>query len=158
MNTLVNDAATAYVNIPKTGSIATNDIVPIGTTYGTPIADTTNPVSGAVLTMTANGTYTFTATVAGTYTYTVPVCAPGQIINCPTETIVFTVPVNTLKNDVQTAYVNIPISGNISTNDVVPAGTIYGTPIADTTNPVSGAVLTMTANGTYTFTATVAGT
>jgi gliding motility-associated-like protein len=98
VNTLVNDAATAYVNIPKTGSVATNDVVPIGTTYGTPVAGTTNPAagggaasSGAVLTMTANGTYTFTATVAGTYTYTVPVCAPGQTTNCPTTTIVFTV-------------------------------------------------------------------
>jgi gliding motility-associated-like protein len=172
VNTLVNDAATAYVNIPKPGSIATNDVTPAGTTYGTPIAGTTNPAagsgaasSGAVLTMTANGTYTFTATVAGTYTYTVPVCAPGQTTNCPTTTIVFTVPVNTLVNDAATAYVNIPQPGSIATNDVTPAGTTYGTPIADPTNPAagagaasSGAVLTMTANGTYTFTATVAGT
>jgi gliding motility-associated-like protein len=136
------------------------------------VADPTNPAagtgaasSGAVLTMTANGTYTFTATVAGTYTYTVPVCAPGQTTNCPTTTIVFTVPVNTLVNDVATALINIPKTGSIATNDVVPTGTTYGTPVAGTTNPAagtgvasSGAVLTMTANGTYTFTATVAGT
>jgi gliding motility-associated-like protein len=168
----VNDVATAFVNIPKTGNVSTNDVVPAGTTYGTPVADPSNPAlgtgaasSGALLTMTANGTYTFTATVAGTYTYTVPVCAPGQIIDCPTTTIVFTVPVNTLVNDVATAYKNIPKTGNVSTNDVVPAGTSYGTPVADPTNPAlgtgaasSGAVLTMTANGTYTFTATVAGT
>ena len=115
--------------------------------------------------MTANGTYTFTATVAGTYTYTIPVCAPGQTTNCPTTTIVFKVPVNTLINDTATAYVNIPKTGNVSTNDIVPAGTTYGSPVADPTNPAagsggasSGAVLTMTANGTYTFTATVAGT
>jgi gliding motility-associated-like protein len=172
LNTLVNDVATAFVNIPKTGNVSTNDVVPAGTTYGSPVADPSNPAlgtgaasSGALLTMTANGTYTFTATVAGTYTYTVPVCAPGQIIDCPTTTIVFTVPVNTLVNDVATAYKNIPKTGNVSTNDVVPAGTSYGTPVADPTNPAlgtgaasSGAVLTMTANGTYTFTATVAGT
>jgi gliding motility-associated-like protein len=170
--TLVNDATSAYVNIPKTGSIATNDVTPSGTTYGTPVAGTTNPSagtgaasSGAVLTMSANGTYTFTATVAGTYTYTVPVCAPGQTIDCPTTTIVFTVPENTLVNDTTTAYVNIPKTGSIATNDVTPSGTTYGTPVAGTTNPSagtgtasSGAVLTMTANGTYTFTATVAGT
>ena len=159
------------MNIPKTGNISTNDVVPTGTTYGTPVADPTNPAagagaasSGAVLTMTANGNYTFTATVAGTYTYTVPVCAPGQTNNCPTTTIVFTVPVNTLVNDTANAYVNIPKNGNIATNDVVPTGTTYGTPVADPTNPAagsggasSGAVLTMTANGNYTFTATVAG-
>jgi gliding motility-associated-like protein len=172
VNTLVNDKDTAYLNIPKNGSIATNDIVPIGTTYGIPIADTTNPAkgsgaasSGAVLTMTANGTYTFTATVAGTYTYTVPVCAPGQTTNCPTTTIIFTVPVNTLVNDKDTAYLNIPKNGSIATNDVTPIGTTYGTPVADPTNPAkgsgaasSGAVLTMSSTGTYTFTATVAGT
>jgi gliding motility-associated-like protein len=172
VNTLVNDAANALINIPTNGSIATNDVTPAGTTYGTPVADPTNPAagsgaasSGAVLTMTANGTYTFTATVAGTYTYTVPVCAPGQTTNCPTTIIVFTVPVNTLVNDIDSAYVNIPKTGNISTNDMTPAGTTYGTPVADPTNPAlgngaasSGAVLTMSANGTYTFTATVAGT
>jgi gliding motility-associated-like protein len=172
VNTLVNDIETAYVSIPKTGSIATNDVTPTGTSYGTPVADPTNPAagsggasSGAVLTMTANGTYTFTATVAGTYTYTVPVCAPGQTTNCPTTSIVFTVPVNTLVNDIETAYVSIPKTGSIATNDVTPTGTSYGTPVADPTNPAagsggasSGAVLKMTANGTYTFTATVAGT
>jgi gliding motility-associated-like protein len=160
VNTLVDDAETAYVNIPKSGNISTNDVTPAGTTYGTPVADPTNPAvgtgaasSGAVLTMTANGTYTFTATVAGTYTYTVPVCAPGQTTNCPTTIIVFTVPVNTLVDDAATAYVNIPKSGNIATNDVTPAGTTYGQPAQ-----ITGATITVGANGTYTFTATVAGT
>jgi gliding motility-associated-like protein len=159
-NTLVNDAATAFVNIPKNGSIATNDVTPTGTTYGTPVADPTNPAlgtgaasSGAVLTMTANGTYTFTATVAGTYTYTVPVCAPGQTIGCPTTTIVFTVPVNKLVDDVTSAIVKVPISGNVATNDVVPTGTTYGQPVQ-----LTGAAITVGSNGTYTFTATIAGT
>jgi gliding motility-associated-like protein len=160
VNTLINDAANALINIPTNGSIATNDVTPAGTTYGTPVAGTTNPAagngaasSGAVLTMTANGTYTFTATVAGTYTYTVPVCAPGQTTNCPTTIIVFTVPVNTIVDDAATAYVNTPKSGNISTNDVVPTGTTYGQPAQ-----LTGATITVGANGTYTFTATLAGT
>jgi gliding motility-associated-like protein len=160
VNTLVNDAATAFVNIPKTGNVSTNDVVPVGTTYGTPVADPTNPAvgngaasSGAVFTMTANGTYTFTATVAGTYTYTVPVCAPGQTIDCPTTTIVFTVPVNKLVDDVTSAIVKVPISGSVATNDVVPTGTTYGQPVQ-----LTGATITVGSNGTYTFTATIAGT
>jgi gliding motility-associated-like protein len=103
-NKLVNDTATAYLKIPKIGNVSTNDQVPVGTIYGTPIADPSNPAagsggasSGAVLTLAANGTYTFTATVVGTYTYTVPVCAPGQTSNCPTTTIVFTVKDTTSK-------------------------------------------------------------
>jgi gliding motility-associated-like protein len=148
VNTLTNDAQTAYVNIPTSGNISTNDVVPAGTTYGQPAQ-----ITGATITVNANGTYSFTATVAGTYTYTVPVCAPGQTTNCPTEILVITVPVNTLTNDAQTAYVNIPTSGNISTNDVVPAGTTYGQPAQ-----ITGATITVNANGTYSFTATVAGT
>jgi gliding motility-associated-like protein len=171
-NTLANDTVTAYLNLAKTGNVSTNDLVPAGTTYGTPTAGANNPAlgtgaasSGAVLTMSSTGTYTFTATVAGTYTYTVPVCAPGQTTNCPTETLVFNVPENKLTNDTATAYVNISKTGSIATNDVTPTGTTYGTPIAGTTNPAagngaasSGAVLTMSSTGTYTFTATVAGT
>ena len=159
MNTLVNDAATAYVNIPKTGSIATNDIVPIGTTYGTPKADTTNPASGAVLTMTANGTYTFTATIAGTYTYIVPVCAPGQTINCPTEILVITVSnINSpiILPDFSVTNVKVPVSGNLSTNDNVPSGTTYGNSIANINNP-PGATISINADGTYTFNASVPG-
>jgi gliding motility-associated-like protein len=159
VNTLVNDAATAYVNIPKTGSIATNDIVPIGTTYGTPKADTTNPASGAVLTMTANGTYTFTATIAGTYTYIVPVCAPGQTINCPTEILVITVSnINSpiILPDFSVTNVKVPVSGNLSTNDNVPSGTIYGNSIANINNP-PGATISINADGTYTFNASVPG-
>jgi gliding motility-associated-like protein len=148
LNTLTDDAQTAYVNIPATGNISTNDVTPAGTTYGQPAA-----ITGATITVGANGTYTFTATAAGTYTYTVPVCAPGQTTNCPTETLVITVPVNTLTDDAQTAYVNIPATGNISTNDVTPAGTTYGQPAA-----ITGATITVGANGTYTFTATASGT
>ena len=148
VNTLTNDAATAYVNIPSAGNISTNDVVPAGTTYGQPAQ-----ITGATITVGPNGTYTFTATAAGTYTYTVPVCAPGQTTNCPTETLVITVPVNTLVNDAATAYVNIPTAGNISTNDVVPAGTTYGQPAQ-----ITGATITVNPDGTYSFTATAAGT
>ena len=167
VNTLVNDTATAYVNIPKTGNISSNDVVPPGTTYGTPVAGTTNPAagtgaasSGAVLTMTANGTYTFTATVAGTYTYTVPVCAPGQTTNCPTETIVFTVPnpiINIIVPDFNVTNTNVPVNGNLSTNDQVPAGTSYGQPALNSNNPI-GATITINSNGTYEFIAINTGT
>ena len=159
-NKLANDTLIAYLNLPKTGNVSTNDVVPAGTTYGTPTAGANNPAagtgaasSGAVLTMSSTGTYTFTATVAGTYTYTVPVCAPGQTINCPTTTIVFTVPINRLVDDLRSAIVKVPISGSVATNDVVPTGTTYGQPAQ-----LMGATITVGSNGTFTFTATVAGT
>jgi gliding motility-associated-like protein len=148
VNTLVDDAATAYINVAKPGNVSTNDVVPSGTTYGQPAQ-----ITGATIVVGASGTYTFTATAAGTYTYTIPVCAPGQTTNCPTETLVFTVPVNTLVDDAATAYINIAKPGNVSTNDVVPAGTTYGQPAQ-----ITGATIVVGASGTYTFTATAAGT
>ena len=136
------DAATAYQNVPASGNISTNDNVPAGTTYGQPAQ-----ITGATITVNANGTYSFTATAAGTYTYTIPVCTPGQTSNCPTETLVITVPENILVQDAATAYKNIPTSGNVSTNDTVPAGTTYGQP-----TQITGATITVNANGTYSFT------
>jgi gliding motility-associated-like protein len=161
VNTLTNDTESAFINIPKTGNISTNDIVPVGTTYGQPAQ-----LTGATITIGANGTYTFTATVAGTYTYTVPVCAPGQTTNCPTETLVVTVTdptpptppvVSSLNPDFGATNISVPLSGNISTNDNVPAGTSYGQPAANASNP-TGATISMNANGTYSFNATKPGT
>jgi hypothetical protein len=146
--TIVNDVADAFVNIPIAGNISANDIVPAGTTYGQPAQ-----ITGATITVNASGTYSFTATAAGTYSYTIPVCAPGQTTNCPTQTLVITVPVNTLVDDAATAFINIPTSGNVSTNDVVPTGTTYGQPAQ-----ITGATITVDASGTYSLNATAAGT
>ncbi|WP_143100897.1 Ig-like domain-containing protein [Spirosoma endophyticum] len=52
---------------------------------------------------------------------------------------------------------NVPVSGNVSTNDKVPAGTTYGTPSASSSNP-SGATITLATTGVYNFTATTPGT
>jgi len=145
---LVNDTNTAFANVPKVGNLSTNDTNPVGSTYGQPAQQ-----AGATLTVNADGTYSFTATAAGTYTYTIPVCAPGQTLNCPTQTLEITVTAPSLVNDTNTALANVPKTGNLSTNDTNPAGTNYGQPAQQ-----AGATLTVNADGTYSFTATAAGT
>jgi uncharacterized repeat protein (TIGR01451 family)/gliding motility-associated-like protein len=145
---LVNDTNTAFANVPKAGNLSTNDTNPDGTTYGQPAQQ-----AGATLTVNADGTYSFTATAAGTYTYTIPVCAPGQTANCPTQTLTITVTAPSLVNDTNTAFANVPKSGDLSTNDTNPAGSTYGQPAQQ-----AGATLTVNADGTYSFTATAAGT
>jgi gliding motility-associated-like protein len=144
----VNDVATAFANVPKTGNISTNDSNPAGTTFGQPAQQT-----GATITVGPTGTYTFTATAAGTYTYTIPTCAPGQTSNCPTQTLVITVTAPQVTDDTATALANVAKTGNISTNDTNPAGTTYGQPAQQT-----GATITVNSDGTYSFTATAAGT
>ncbi|UFH53027.1 Ig-like domain-containing protein [Spirosoma sp. KNUC1025] len=75
--------------IPVSGNVSTNDIVPAGTTYGTPTASSGNP-TGATITLNSNGVYSFTATNPGSYTYSVPVCATGQT-TCPVTPLIITV-------------------------------------------------------------------
>ncbi|MFM7089821.1 MAG: Ig-like domain-containing protein, partial [Bacteroidota bacterium] len=77
------DVNITFVNVQINGSVATNDDVPPGTTYGTnPTPKSTNP-SGGVLTLSANGTYTFTSPNPGTYYYEVEVCPAGVSSGCP---------------------------------------------------------------------------
>ncbi|RYZ26219.1 MAG: hypothetical protein EOP49_43655, partial [Sphingobacteriales bacterium] len=58
--------------------------------------------------------------------------------------------------DINATLVNVPVPGNVNTNDVVPAGSTYSTPVPSGSNP-SGATITMNSDGTYTFVATTPG-
>ncbi|GAB4030997.1 hypothetical protein GCM10028774_07280 [Spirosoma jeollabukense] len=62
-----------------------------------------------------------------------------------------------LNPDFNVTIIDVPVSGNVSTNDKVPAGTTYGTPAASGSNP-SGATIIVASTGAYSFTATMPGT
>ena len=114
----MNDINTALPNIPKTGNLAANDTNPAGSTYGQPAQQ-----AGATLTVNPDGTYTFVATVFGLYTYTIPVCAPGQTVNCPTQTLVIKATGNSLVAGIDNFLANQingltgGIAGNVLAND-----------------------------------------
>jgi gliding motility-associated-like protein len=147
------------INVPVSGSVATNDVVPAGTSYGTPVAETTNP-AGATITMKADGTYEFKATEPGVYTYMVPVCAPGQTKDCPLVLLQITVldplasdnaPV--VNPDIATAKEDMPVTINVLSNDQ--SGNV-GTELDPksltiTEQPANGTVV-VNADGTVTFT------
>jgi|GEM_PF-5851730 len=60
--------------------------------------------------------------------------------------------------DFNVTYVNVPVPGNVSTNDVVPAGTLYGTSPTLTASPAgSHPSITMNNDGTYSFVSDVVG-
>jgi gliding motility-associated-like protein len=153
------DLNVTNINTPVSGSVATNDNVPVGTTYGPAVGATTNP-SGGTLTMNADGTYTFVATTPGVYTFMVPTCAPGQTVNCPEVPLQITVldpmaqdnePV--VNPDVATAVFNTPVVIDVLANDA--AGNIGGAlnigSVAVVTLPTNGTV-TVNADGTVTYT------
>ena len=140
------DINATYLGIPLKGTAATNDDVPAGSTYGTPVADEKNP-SGAKITMNPDGSYTFEATTPGVYNFTIAVCAPDG--SCVTTTLSITVkergepsePI--LKTDLGTVKQGGPIVINTLGNDAPGR-------VGVTLNPGSVKIMGQPKNGTVT--------
>ncbi len=68
------------------------------------------------------------------------------------------VPTPTTNPDFNTTWVNVPVPGNVSTNDRVPSGTTYGTTPTLLSSPAgSTPSITMNPDGTYSFVSNVKG-
>ncbi|GAB4051962.1 beta strand repeat-containing protein [Spirosoma litoris] len=145
------DFAVTNKNVPVSGSVKTNDIVPVGTTYGTSPTTLTQPAgSTPSLTVDANGNYTFSSATPGVYVYSIPVCGSGLSgTGCATQTLTITVldpTVNANKPVVNPDVVSMlgsdtspsPVTINVKVNDGPgnPGGTL-GTPTI-ATGPASG--------------------
>jgi large repetitive protein len=149
-------AADDYNSVPNngtaTGNVLLNDKDPQGNTQTVTPQTTTIPGKGTLV-LNADGTYTFTpvAGFEGPVEFPYTVCDNGTPQACTKATLHILVgPSPTPRPDINVTYTNQPVAGNVSTNDAVPAGTTYGTPVPDSGNP-PGAVLTMNSNGTYSF-------
>ena len=143
------DVNVTYINVQVPGNVSTNDKVPAGTTYGTPVLGSKPAGSVATLTMNPNGNYTFIANIPGVYTYNVPVCVPGQVLPCPTALLTITVLDPNLQNppvantDFATTKANTAVTINSLANDA--AGNTGGS-----LNPASVTVITAPLHGTTT--------
>lgn len=144
--TITNANFSNFVNDPGNGGT-------IAVTGGNTL--TGNNTAGG----TGVNTNRFTTTIAGPVTRIVIVSGKGSA-STSTITLGFTSfsfsKCVTVPPDLNTTFVNAAITGNVSTNDVKPAGTAYGTATALPGNP-GPAVPTINADGTYTFTSAVAG-
>ncbi|MCE2777616.1 MAG: gliding motility-associated C-terminal domain-containing protein, partial [Algoriphagus sp.] len=151
------DFNATYLGIPLTGTIATNDDVPVGSTYGEPVPNTTNP-AGATIEMNPDGSYTFTASIPGVYSYTVPVCnATGS---CVETTLTITVkdpaepaaPI--LNTDLGTVRAGDPVRISTLNNDKPgrPGVSLNPASVAITVAPSNGVVTVDPVTGVITYT------
>ena len=153
------DINAGLVNQPIPGNVKTNDVVPAGTTYGTPVAAPGNPTGTVSITMNPDGTYTFQSDTPGIYTYNVPVCIGGQASPCPTVPLVITVknPASQVNppvasTDLATTPLNTPVTIPILLNDGAGnnGGSLNNPAVVSGVN--TGATGVVNTNGTFTYT------
>ena len=140
-----------------TGNVLTNDLNSAGNTL-TVTSNSTPLASQGTISINADGTYTFTptATFSGPVDITYTACTNASVCATATLHILVSPPGIVANPDINATNVNTPVTGNINTNDKIPAGTTYGTPAPSSKNP-SGATLTLKSDGTYTFTTPLPG-
>ncbi|MBL7766375.1 MAG: tandem-95 repeat protein [Chitinophagaceae bacterium] len=152
------DFNVTYVNVSVPGNVNTNDITPVGTTYGTPTAVPGNP-GGAMPVVNSNGTYTFITPIQGVYQFLVPVCEPGQTLDCISELLTITVlPLTDVyppiaNTDIATTPMSTPVTLISLSNDAATLGfaLIPGSvTITDLPNHGSAVVNPLNGNITYT--------
>jgi len=135
------------------GSVLFNDIDPEGNTLTVTPQTTTIPGIGTLV-LNSNGVYTFTPNLSflGTVDFPYTVCDNGTPSACTDATLhILVAPKPNLTSpDINATFTNLSLSGNVTTNDMIQSGTIYGTPVPDVSNPAGG-IITMNPNGDYTF-------
>lgn len=172
-----NNCGTAVVSVEvMTNDATTNHPPTAGDVYALTIVN--NPVSGNVLinnakdvdgntviaitqsltlpegafTLSANGNYTFTPTTGFIGNVTIPfTVSDGQnpALTDKATLHIQVVPFNLLP-DAVTASVGVPVTGDVATNDDVPAGTTFGPATPSPANPAN-VPLVVNPDGTYSF-------
>jgi VCBS repeat-containing protein len=172
-----NDSNSTYYVLATSGNVLANDDDPAGgglsvsTVNGSAanVGATVHLSSGAVLTVNADGSYSYdpngafndlpagpSATDSFTYTAT---DALGTRTNTATVTITVQHAVLTAVDDVNSTDQLTPVTDNVLTNDIDPTGrgltvsTVNGSAanVGGTIQLTSGALLTIYANGSYTY-------
>ncbi|NBB23502.1 hypothetical protein GVN20_29465, partial [Runella sp. CRIBMP] len=152
----VDDANVTKVNVPVSGTVATNDSDP----NNDPLTFTklTNPTNGTVV-FNPNGTYTYTPNnnYAGPDRFIYKVCDNGTPNLCDTATVYITIlvapPIAT--DDINNTPINTPVSGNVLTNDDDPQGLpLTVNPVIPIICPPQHGTVVMQTNGNYVYTPT----
>lgn len=140
--------------IPATGNVLDNDTDPEGDKLSA-IAQNLNIPSVGTFVLNTNGTYTFIAVngFSGPVNFVYEVCDVGIPVACAKATLYILVEEGTaIQPDINATFINLPVLGNVSTNDRVPAGTKYGNTLNLVSSPLgSNPSLDLEIDGSYSF-------
>ena len=156
----VDDINDTFVNLPVSGSVATNDENYDGPAGTEVFMLVSGPTAGGTLTFNPDGTYDYIPATdyVGDDTFVYQVCDGGNPVACDTANVTITVvddPVigndpPVAINDVNITEVGVPVEGNALVNDFDPdAGDTIS--VTANTDPTNGTV-TIAPNGDYTYT------
>ena len=156
-----DDYAFTPVNTPVSGNAKTNDTDPEGNSQ-TITPQTTTIAGKGTLVLLADGSFTFTPVSGFTGPVNFPYTTTDNGVPAASASATIYILVSpelpTTNPDFNSTFVNIPVPGNVSTNDKVPAGTTYGNSPTLTSSPGgSHPSITMNSNGTYSFVSDVLG-
>lgn len=147
----VTDYFESAKNKQISGNVKTNDSDPEGNTQT--ITLQTSTVAGVgVFSVAANGAFTFTPATGfwGIASFTYQTCDNGTPSACANSRIHFMVDNRYTEQDMNATTIRTSVSGNVSTNDNLPAGYEYSLASADPSNPL-GASGSVSSDGSYTF-------
>ncbi len=160
--TAIDDINDTFVNLPVSGSVATNDLNPDGPA-GTEVftlVGGSGPSNGTLV-FNPDGSYTYTPNTdyVGEDTFEYQICDGGNPQACDTAVVYIEVqPIGSPDNeppvanaDTNVTQVNTPVDGNVLPNDYDPDGD----PITITTPTVTtaeGVTVTINPDGSYTYT------
>jgi large repetitive protein len=155
----MDDYAQTPQNTPVSANVKTNDSDPEGNTQTVTAQNTTIPGKGTLV-LSTSGVFTFTP-VNGYYgpvDYPYTTCDNGSPQACATATVHILVESfdPTFSPDFGVTYVNVPLTGDVSTNDNETPNSTYINPSANPNNP-SPCMPVVSSNGSYTFVCGVLG-
>lgn len=155
------DFNSTFINTNTPGNVNTNDKVPAGTTYGTPVTVSSPAGSAATITMNNDGTYNFKSAMAGVYVYDVPVCYPTVSVPCPVTRLTITVLDGTVTNnppianvDIASTKINTAVTIKTLANDAASysSNALVHSSVITINTPLHGTTSVNTTNGDITYT------
>ena len=148
------------LTVSAAAGVLTNDSDPEGNTL---TVTTTSPITvtgKGTITFASDGSYVFipVPVFMGGVGFPYMVCDNGTTVANAGATLYLIVTSFNTDPDINETFVNVPVSGDVSTNDDVIGGTTYGTTPVLTSGPTgSSAAITMNIGGTYAFTTNLPG-